>query len=97
MLPKTQLRLSGLNKKVANGHCTAAKRVTNISPETAETSHGFQLFDRAQNQSSATAGTMSSRGNSGGIRCVTGWYTGPSFGWAETNGRIHKQPIRKTL
>src|SRR5690348_4820450 len=97
MVPNTQLRLAGLMRKLANGHSTATSTPTNNTPETTACSHGPQPDVRDQNQSSASAGAISSTGNSGGMKCVTFWYTGPSFGTAGNSGRIHTQPIRNRV
>ncbi len=51
--------------------------------------HRLHIAVFCRNRSKTIAGTINSIGKSGGTRCVTFWYTGPSFGTAGNNGRIH--------
>src|SRR5690242_17721064 len=97
MVPNTQLRLAGLIRKLANGHWTVTSTLTKTPPETRACNHGFQCGVRDHNQSSASAGAIISRGNSGGTKRVTCVYTGPSLGVAANSGRIHRQPMRNRL
>src|SRR6266850_1306019 len=80
-VPKNRFRASGVIRKLANGHCTAAIGARN---------RGRQRVVLWSSRSTANAGTTTSNGNSRGTKWVTTRYTGPSFGAAGNNGRTHR-------
>ena len=45
----------------------------------------------------ANAGTRNASGKLGGMNCVTGWKTGPSFGSAGNRGRIQIMAMKKAV
>src|SRR5580700_10225835 len=67
---KTQLRDAGDIRKSAKGHCTATKLARNAAPSAADCAHRFHPPIRWRSRSITIAGTISSMGKSGGIRCV---------------------------
>src|ERR1043166_7047813 len=96
MVPKNPLAAAEDVRNFAKGHWAARNRPAKTLPQINACSQGFHRCVFGRSKSSATAGTMSKRGNSGGVNCVTGLNTGPSFGCAGNSGRIQMSDAVKS-
>src|SRR4029077_13266261 len=92
LVAKNQLRDAGDIRKLAKGHWTTRKLASEDAPRIAAWAERVSVVMRRRTTSKTMAGTIMSKGKSGGTRCVILWYTGPSLGSAGISSRIHMNP-----
>src|SRR5262249_56862251 len=88
---------AGVIRKSANFHSTAKKTPKNSAPQTSDCGQMFHFSMRGRIKSNTNAGAMTSTGKVGGMNCVTGLNTGPSFGSAGKSGRTQISNMRPSM